>query len=136
MKIISFAYTTPALTAGAKTVTRRDWRPEYAARFRAGELVAAYDRSPRARGRQVATIRLTQRPCYQPMVEMPDSDYEAEGFAWLLAHPAHLPKTIGGLPTTLHEFTREGFEHWRTYGEAMWVVRFELVAVLNTEPLP
>lgn len=41
MRIISFAWTSPALLAGAKTVTRRDWDDSYARRFSAGELVAA-----------------------------------------------------------------------------------------------
>jgi hypothetical protein len=39
MMTISFAWTTPALLAGHKTVTRRDWDAEYAIRFAAGQLV-------------------------------------------------------------------------------------------------
>lgn len=62
MRIISFAWTTPALLAGRKTCTRRDWTYGYAANFALGEEVAAYDRSPRAFGQRVATIRLTALP--------------------------------------------------------------------------
>lgn len=134
MRILSFAYTTPPLVAGAKTVTRREWDDEYAAQFRAGQLVAAYDRSPRFRGRQVAVIRLTAAPTYEPNAAMPDSDYAAEGFEWLHAHPEALPKTLWGKPCTLDDFSRDGFERWRRNGGSMWVVRFELVQVLAPQP--
>lgn len=83
MKIISFAWTTPALLAGRKTVTRRDWQLGYASGFHAGDLVAAYNRSPRHGGRQVATIRLTRAPYLESTKEAPPEDYEAEGLAYL-----------------------------------------------------
>lgn len=57
--IISFAHTTPALLAGKKTVTRRDWKPGHAAKFHSGLDVDAWDRSPRVkRARRVAEIRI------------------------------------------------------------------------------
>lgn len=127
MRIISFAYTSPALLAGAKTVTRREWNDDYAGRFRSGECVAAYDRSPRAHGRQIAVIRLTQAPTFEPMATMPYSDYEAEGFAWLLAHPEAWPKTIFGRKCVGNkDFSQYAFEQWRKSGGSMWVVRFQL----------
>ncbi|MBW2053822.1 MAG: ASCH domain-containing protein [Deltaproteobacteria bacterium] len=46
MKIVSFAWTTEALLAGRKTVTRRCWNERYAGRFKSGDLVQAYDRNP------------------------------------------------------------------------------------------
>jgi len=133
MMTISFAWTTPALLAGVKTVTRRNWEPEYAARFRAGQLVAAYDRQPRYRGRQVATIRLTQAPYRQSTAEAPASDWEAEGFAYLESVGA---KVDGMRPKVL-------WRAWHVYPQQMWVVRFELVEVVGAqavaarpEPLP
>src|SRR3712207_3360782 len=56
--MISFAWTTPALLAGKKTVTRRDWSDDYARRFRPGLIVDAYDQSPRRGGRKIGTIRI------------------------------------------------------------------------------
>jgi hypothetical protein len=120
--IISFAWTTPALLAGQKTVTRRDWSWRHAAKFRSGELVDAYDKNPRFGGKRVAVIRLTERPMRAPLGRMPDSDYEAEGFAYMSAHGVRL-SVNGPLPT------RDYFEGWRRSGESLWVVRFELVEV-------
>lgn len=126
--IISFAWTTPALLAGAKSCTRREWDDGYARRFRDGELVDAYDRSPRAGGHKVATVRLTVAPTFELMRAMPDGDYEAEGFAWLYAHPEALPKRFRGNSAALESFSRAGFAAWRSEPGSMWVVRFELVA--------
>jgi len=133
MMTISFAWTTPALLAGVKTVTRRDWEPEYAARFKAGQLVAAYDRQPRYRGRQVAMIRLMQAPYRQSTAEAPESDWEAEGFAFLESVGA---KVDGMRPKVL-------WRAWHVFPREMWVVRFELVEVIGSkaavatpEPLP
>jgi hypothetical protein len=67
MKIISFAWTTPALLAGSKCVTRREWDKKYAESFEAGEYVQAFDKSPRAGGKCVAIIELTQKPYLQGM---------------------------------------------------------------------
>lgn len=122
MKEISFAWTTPALLAGRKTVTRRDWKWSWARSFEAGELVAATDKQRRFGGRQVATIRLTQKPYRQNTARAPDSDWEAEGFACLESIGA----TVGGQdPWTI-------WQGWRRFDpREMWVVRFELVEVLE-----
>lgn len=131
MKIISFAYTTPPLLAGAKTVTRREWDERYAAGFRAGDLIAAYDRSPRFRGRHVATIRLTAAPTLEPLAQMPDADYDGEGFRWLYEHPEALPKTLWGAPCTREDFSWDGFLQWRRSRDSMWVCRFELLELVG-----
>lgn len=120
MKEISFAWTTPALLAGRKTVTRRAWSDDYARRFRAGELVTALDRQRRYRGKPVAVIRLTQAPYFESTVKAPDTDWEAEGFEYLTGIGA---KVDGHAPEAL-------WRRWRWIGEDMWVVRFELVEVL------
>lgn len=94
--IISFAWTTPALLAGAKTMTRRVWSPDHAAKFRAGQLVDAWNQTPRvnskrlgiATARKVATIRITGDP-YVQMVRpeyLTPTDHEREGFDWLRQH--------------------------------------------------
>lgn len=135
MKILSFAHTTPPLLAGHKTVTRRAWTDGYARRFAAGELVQAYDRSPRIHGQAVAVIRLTAAPTYEPLARMPDADYEGEGFAWLFAHPEALPKTLWGKKCVREDFSWHSFGWWRAQGGSMWVVRFEIVERL-VEPSP
>ncbi len=123
-RIVSFAYTTPALLAGAKTVTRRNWNDDYARRFKPGDIVHAYDRSPRHRGNHVATLRIVS--CTkEPDAETPDSDYEAEGLAWLAEHPDSLPK--GKRIAYLDSCSREHFEEWREAGGWSWVVRFEVM---------
>ena len=119
MKIISFAWTTPALLAGVKTVTRRQWDPRDASTFHAGDLVAAYDRQPRYRGRQVAVIRLTEDVYPEPSDLAPDGDWEAEGFGWLEERGL---KVDGLTPRAI-------WKAWHLYPRDFFVVRFELVDV-------
>jgi len=120
MKIISFSWTTPALLAGAKTCTRRKWNPRYARQFQKGELVAAFDRSPRYKGKRVATIRLTEVPYLENTSKMPEADFVAEGLAWMEKHDT----VIQGF------FADEFWDTWKDSGEDVYVVRFELVEVL------
>ena len=131
--IISFAHTTPALLAGRKTVTRREWTPEYGARVqqRASKdrIFDAYDRSPRIHGKRVAVIRVTSIT-YEPMSRMPLSDYEGEGFAYLYEHPEYLPKKLWGMAVGREDFSPAAFARWRSRDVSMWVVRFELGRVL------
>ena len=82
LKIISFAWTTDALLAGKKTVTRRDWDDKYAHRFKAGEVAAAYDKSPRFGGKKVAEVKLTREPFKQWLHEVTDADEALEGGLW------------------------------------------------------
>jgi hypothetical protein len=119
VRAISFAWTTPALLAGQKTVTRRDWKDRYAASFRAGDLVAAYDRQARFGGNRVAMIRLLRAPYKESTADAPDSDYEAEGFTYL--------EGIGALVDGVTP--RVLWRAWHVYPKYLWVVRFELAAV-------
>jgi hypothetical protein len=109
VKIISFAWTTNALSQDKKTVTRRFWKDDYARRFRKGDLVAAYDRSPRFKGKQVATIRLTQDPYKEPLSLMTDAEEKAEGGLWGSAEA--FVEMMGGPD------------------KVPWVVRFEVVSL-------
>lgn len=130
-RIISFAWTTAALLAGAKTCTRRNWDHDYARRFKKGDVVLAYDRSPRAGGRHVATIQLTAVPVFEDTALAPDSDYAAEGFRWFEEHPDEYAKVLARGISLPIPFTR--FIEWRTefWNLQEWVVRFELVEVVR-----
>lgn len=119
MRIISFGHTTPALVAGAKTVTRRDWKGGYATLHRAGDQLAAYDRSPRFRGRQIATIALTEAPYPEDSDAAPPADYAAEGFEWLEERGY---RVFGHPPAVL-------WQAWRQHPRDLWVVRFAVVAL-------
>ncbi len=118
--IISFAWTTPALLAGAKTMTRRDWKPEHAACFHAGDLVDAWNRSPRvgrgAGARKVATIRITHEPYQQMSDALHQRDVFDEGFPWLAEHGE--AETVAAIVSD-----------WTYQPQMLWVVRFELVGV-------
>lgn len=129
--IISFAWTTPALLAGAKTVTRRAWMPVTAAKFHVGDVVDAWNQTPRVnsarRGiriaRQVATIRITRDPWVQNTREVGPDDYRREGFEWLFDHDTDAPcsaRMIGAI-------TKE----WRERPRDLYVVEFELVEVVG-----
>ncbi len=119
MKIISFGKTTPALLAGAKTVTRREWAEKHARSFAAGELVQAWNHSPRVKGaKRVGTIRLLEAPFLQSTAGLPASEYEAEGFVYMFQHDL----SIDGM--TPPEF----WNRWKSEPRELWVVRFELVS--------
>lgn len=139
--IVSFSWTTSALLAGRKTVTRRGWDASYAKRFKPGMLVQAYDRSPRNGGKRVAIIRILS-VTYEADADAPDSDYEAEGFDYLVEQwyePAEMDAVRRGvdpddddrchrawLKLVERGLRWQDFEAWRNRGGWSWVVRFEL----------
>ena len=120
MSIISFANTTQALLAGRKTCTRREWSERHAAQFHTGDLVTAYNKNPRNGGKPVAIIQLLGAPKVEGVP--PDSDFEAEGFAYMKEHGLTL---FGGQDPQLV------FHSWKQgdYRD-LFVVRFKLVEVL------
>ena len=118
-RIISFAWTVPALLDGHKTVTRRDWHADYAHRFKAGDTVLAYDRSPRVGGKQIATLFLTADPYWERGCDMPDADWLAEGFAFLDKRGIFL-KGIS---------PRELWGQMKAADDGVWVIRFEVVSI-------
>ena len=124
MKTISMAWTSPALLAGRKTVTRRAWDHAYARRFRKGDIVAAYDRSPRSGGKKIAEIELVMDPYLEPLAAMPSSDFEAEGFKYLNEEKIKPPRSSG-----FTDFGWQDFTSWRRSGGEMWVVRFRVVKI-------
>ena len=115
MKIISFAWTTPAIEVKLKTCTRRDWDDIYASRFNKGDLLAGYDRNPRFKGSQITTIRLTEKPYKERYCDAPLGDWFAEGFDYLQSIGA---KVHGVDPSEL-------WENWITDVTQCYVVRFE-----------
>lgn len=127
-RIISFAWTTPALLAGAKTVTRREWDDEYARRWKPGDIAIAYNRSPRAHGEPVAKLKIIS-VTHEPDFFAPSSDYEAEGFEWLRTHPESLPK--GDRSMYRFNVERQQFLRWRDAGGWSWVIRFEVLEFLK-----
>ena len=82
MRIISFAHTTQALLQLRKKVTRRFWQDSYAAGFRKGQLIQAYDKNPRIGGKRVAIIRLTEDPYKERLGDMTDEEERLEGGLW------------------------------------------------------
>lgn len=151
--IISYSHTTPALLAGRKTVTRRAWKPVTAAYFekrlaraeriknvtaglatvsgqevQLGVLADAYDKSTRQHGHKVAEVLVTSVTS-EALSDMPDSDYEAEGLAYLdeIGYPPEGDPWGVAFCTTWRQY----FDLSRTVRPSplLWVVRFELVRV-------
>lgn len=127
--IISFGWTAAALLAGRKAVTRRDWTSYHASQFKAGMRVLAYDRRPEYGGKAIAVIELTQDPRREPDSMAPDSDYEAEGFAYYEEHPEEL--TPAARKQARVTITRKAFSDWRSQGGYSWVIRFRLVRIID-----
>lgn len=121
-RIISFAETTPALLAGEKTVTRREWQPQYAARWKAGDEALAYSKNPRAGGKPVARIRLTAAPRLESTATIPPEDWEREGFRYLEGRNLTL---FGGMEPA------DVWNDWLGRPRDLWVVRFEVIEVFE-----
>lgn len=130
MSWISFAWTTPPLVAGRKTMTWRDWDDNYARHFKTGQLVDAYNRSPRNHGEKVATIRILSVE-KTTTANLTDDDWEAEGLKYLYEHPEQCPKTLFGEKFRPDMVTLEGFRQRCQEAEDGWCIRFELVEVLG-----
>jgi len=84
-RILSFAWTTPAFVTGYKTVTRRNWKGRYADTFKSGEILQAWNKSPRCGDDafRVGDIVLTEDVLLQRTADAPEADFAGEGFAFL-----------------------------------------------------
>jgi len=89
--IISFAWTAPQLLSGIKTVTRRVWDFSYAKKFNVGDLVDAYDRNPRFKGKKIATIKIKDLRLVV-LEDMDDADLKREGLAEIFVNPEQFIK--------------------------------------------
>lgn len=130
-RIISFSHTTPALVNGHKTMTTRAWKPEYAAKFKAGAEILAYDKNPRNGGKPVARLRLTQDVQLEDPSGFTRADFQAEGFGFLAA-TNDLGRVIAQVTDDPYG-PKESVEWmWRIFKEMppRFVVRFELLELL------
>jgi hypothetical protein len=121
MRIISFSWATPALLTQHKTVTRRDWSDNYAKQFKKGDIVQAWDKSPRYGGKHVADIKLTCDPYRADTCDVPATDWQEEGFQYLTQIGAKVNKQT---PINV-------WQGWVECPENLWVVRFELVRLIK-----
>lgn len=124
MSWISFAWTTPALLAGRKTVTRRLWDDRFAQHFiwafYRGDLVTAYDKNPRNGGKPVATIRLTEKPHKERLREITEAEVQAEGGLW-----ANRADFIAGFLDKNPELSEDSH---------VWVIHFKLMETKKAIP--
>ena len=75
------------MLAGKKHCTRREWDERYFQQwvraYRAGNIIHdAYDKTPRAGGKRVATFQLTCEPYKERLGDMPERDVIEEGGLW------------------------------------------------------
>lgn len=131
MRILSFARTTAALIAGHKSVTRREWSATtFAAIRRAfdgaiargerGLRVQAWSASPHRKGKKVGEILITSLTLEHTHT-IPDSDWEAEGFAYMAEHGIDLGREFS---------VAKCWESWRHDPDLTTaVIRFEVVSI-------
>jgi hypothetical protein len=118
-RIISFSWTSPAIVARRKSVTRRDWNDNYARLFRTDTDVIAYDRSPRAGGQAIADLRLIESAYQQMSDAIPEIDWLNEGFDFL--------SSVGAKRGDLDPL--DIWNDWLARPRMLWVVRFKILAV-------
>ncbi|KKL64596.1 hypothetical protein LCGC14_2163400 [marine sediment metagenome] len=117
MRWMAFAWTLTPLLLGEKTATRRKWKDSYAARFKKGDLVAAYDRQPRFGGKRVALLKLTRDPYKESTAGLTEKDWFEEGM--------HVVEAEGGAVDGVHP--KVFWQRWMWEPEDVWVVKFKLV---------
>ena len=117
MKIISFAWTSDAFINNRKSVTRRKWKTRYAEMFKKGDICKAYDKSPRFGGKLIGYLKILKDPYRECISDMPDSDFEEEGFAYMQEHHQ---KIWGETP-------KFAFANWKNSDDYYWVVRFKKI---------
>jgi hypothetical protein len=84
MAILSFSMTKDEFLKGSKTVTRRSWSDKHFemwVNFWETEryIHDAWDNIPRAGGKKIGEIQLTEKPYREKLKDMPVSDLIAEG---------------------------------------------------------
>lgn len=133
---ISFAYTTPAVQAKIKRVTRRDWTDGYArmVQRQIGHTVLALTKQRRFGGTEICPIIL-ESVRREPMSEMPDEDFKLEGFEYLAGMTGGIRLLVKNLwpdypgpqpipPQIQKQVAWDCFNHWRLSGGVRWTVRF------------
>lgn len=126
MKIISMAWTTPSFVADEKCETRRSWTPQYAEKFRKGDICKAYSRSPQWKGEPIGKLQLTDKP-YRERTGVHNTDdgalafYKAEGFEYMDDQYARLMLVEPPLYRLAKHWIKQNTEHW--------VVPFEIIEV-------
>jgi hypothetical protein len=118
MRIISVAWTAPAVLARRKFCTRRDWPDSYAAQFHKGDIVQLYDKTPRIGGKLICFVRLTADPVKILTGYLPDGDWDNEGFQYLTENGYKCGKVS----------CAELVASWLANPKEMWVIRFEYLA--------
>ena len=116
MKIISFAWTVPSLLARRKTRTRREWRDDYAQRFRVGDMIQAWDKQPRFGGKKIGIIEITGIK-KQNLSEMTAEDYEKEGFKFFEEKGLKI----------WDKDPADAFNDWQEDDYEVWVIDFKVI---------
>ena len=128
MSRVMFAWTYPAVLAGAKTSARVPWTAQYVHQYAAGTLAVVYGRGRRRGGRPLAVVRFTHDPVAEPLGAMADGDYESEGWRWLHEHRELLTGSARA-----SDYSWGAFERWRARPGSVMVLRFELVALVEDQ---
>jgi len=114
---ISFAWTTDAVILEKKWRTRRNWARSHAMKFREGQVVDFWDKSPRIHGQNMGQIKLLSSPYLQRAGKMTDEDYDAEGLEWMQKNYI----LIGD------EQAKDFFERWKKENLLLYVIEFKLL---------
>lgn len=124
MSIISMAYVTPSFCNLRKSVTRRNWTPQYAKQFKKGDTLKVYSKSPQWKGEPIGIMKLTETPYREKTgvrIDNVDGFYEAEGFQYLDEQYSSIMQT----PSPLYDIT----VRWINNDTEHWVVPFEIIEV-------
>lgn len=120
---LSFGWTWPAFCAGRKTVTRRDWKPGTAQKYKVGKIHTAVSQGLWVKGaKRIGEFEVTRVPIVESTSLMADSEFQAEGMDYLdeigYFPPAAAKACRGG------KNWREFFDWWRDQKLSLTTVRW------------
>ena len=115
--LISFAKTTDAVIMDRKRKTRRNWTMVHAKKFRQGQVVDFWSKSPRVYGLNMGTIVLDRGPYRENTRLLKDpEDFIAEGFEYM----TEAGLKMGGMEPLIF------FHKWKAEAITLYVVEFHL----------
>ena len=121
-KWLSFGWLTPAVLAGQKTLSLRDWGPVEAYSWKRAQLAYCYDDDPDKGGNRVALLRISHTPYKRLTNKLRNSEFYASGLMYAQSMGLRHPK--GLTPEQIWSKIKES-------SVELWVVRYRVEQIYD-----
>ncbi|KKL53620.1 hypothetical protein LCGC14_2273620, partial [marine sediment metagenome] len=121
-KWLSFGWLTPAVLAGQKTLSLRDWGPVEAQSWQRAQLAFCYDKEPSKGGNKMALLRISHTPYKRQANKLRNSEFYAAGLMYAQSMGLRHPK--GLTPEQIWSKIKES-------SVEVWVVRYRVEQIYD-----